>query len=209
MWCHKPVRTSTAQLRHLSVVRWRRARDRNPGARTNRALQLTVSSDINTPSRRTGPRHRRVCPRNRHNIPETSIDFIAHSCTWRKATLVESIVWAVPTETEGNVLVGARVRPLLCLAKLLAVSGALVKLHLSLVHFLKWRVMFSLEESKKVCFFGPTLMSYGNFCLAFSGIFRHIGLGIYFGSGASISKQINNPLLHSTGLMAFAVRSWS
>lgn len=122
------VRTSCAQLRRL---RRRRARDRNSGARTIRALQLTASSDINARSRRTGPRHRHIRPSNRHDIPETYIDFIAHSCAERNTIPGGKIVLALPTETEGNVRLGARVRPLLCLAKILAVFGRLNTLHLS------------------------------------------------------------------------------
>lgn len=39
---------------------------------------------------------------------------------------------AWPKETEGNVRLGARVRTLLCLAKILAVLGGLIALRLSI-----------------------------------------------------------------------------
>lgn len=135
-------------------VRWRRARDRNPGARRNRALQLTAGSDINTQSRRTGHRHRRILPPNRHNTPETYIDFPAHSCIWRETIPGDNIVWAEPRETEGNVLVGARVRPLPHLAQLLALFGALIPVHGSIVAIFK---ITSKELLLRQSFFGLTV----------------------------------------------------
>lgn len=65
-------------------VRRRRARDRNTGARINRALQLTASSDINTQKQENGVPASPHPPGNRHGKLETYIDFIAHSCTWRE-----------------------------------------------------------------------------------------------------------------------------
>lgn len=167
-------------------VRWRRARDRNPGARRNRALQLTASSDITTQSRRTGHRHRRILPPNRHNTPETYIDFIARSCIWRQTIPGDNIVWADTRETEGNVLVGARVRPLPHLAQLLALFGALIPVHGTIVAIFKITcIELLLRQSFS---FWPNRVT--SACLAFSGISRHIGFAVYCCSCASTSSTV-------------------
>ncbi|CAF92372.1 unnamed protein product [Tetraodon nigroviridis] len=62
----------------------------------------------------------------------------------------EKIVLAWPTETEGNVRLGARVRSVLCLAKILAGFGGLITLDSSLTVMAK--VTMSLRRVLKKLF---------------------------------------------------------
>lgn len=143
------------RVRNYVAYGWRRARDRNSGARTNRALQLSASSDINAASRtepsRTGRRRRRRRKPPSEQTRHTLIFSHIHAAEVKRLP-GEKIVLARPRETEGNVRLGARVRPGLCSAPISAVFNGIITLHLSLTVMFKATFMLRRVKKKKTIF---------------------------------------------------------
>lgn len=110
---------SPAPIRHHRLVRWRRARDRNSGARTNQRSSW-LSCGINAQSRETVHRRCHLRPGHRQDIPQTYIGFVVHSCAWREAAPGGSDRVSAASRNRGKCPAGRAGETLALLAKILA-----------------------------------------------------------------------------------------